>query len=203
MQHLTAHYIDAKDGRPANLFPLRHGPALPHPALIVDAVDRRAKPAIIIGRLPDTVPLPPAATVITEQQHADLLTDYNTWRAQIHLDNIEQLRAVKSQQIDGNFTAVVDQIRAGYPDYEIESWPQQQAQAERYAADNTAPVPLLEHIAAAKGLAVADVVERILANATAYSQAYGQALGTKQRRQEVLAAIDANAPDAAAQIDAV
>ena len=39
MKHVTAYYLDAKDGRPAAEAPLRHGPAMPSAALTVDAVD--------------------------------------------------------------------------------------------------------------------------------------------------------------------
>jgi hypothetical protein len=109
----------------------------------------------------------------------------------------------KSAQIDADFTAACNAIRTGYPPDEIQSWPQQQAQAEAYSADSNTSVPLLAALAAARGLPIAELASKILTNAAAYSAAYGQALGTRQRRQAELAAIDLSAAGAAAQIEAL
>lgn len=96
------------------------------------------------------------------------------------------LRDDKSAEIAADFAAACDAIRAGYAPDEIQSWPQQQAQAEAYAADNNAVVPLLTAMAKARGVAVDVLASRIIANAATYSAAYGQALGIKQARQDAL-----------------
>ncbi|SOC56461.1 protein of unknown function [Chromohalobacter canadensis] len=82
-KHVTAYYLDAKDGRPATGAPLRHGPALPSPALVVDAVDRRQTPALIIGRMPADEPLAAGMELVSEERHAELLTSYNDWRDEL------------------------------------------------------------------------------------------------------------------------
>lgn len=79
-KYVTAYYVDAQDGRPAIEAPLRHGPAKPTEALVIDAVDRRQEPALIIGHLPADEPLSAGMSLISEQEHADLLADYRTWR---------------------------------------------------------------------------------------------------------------------------
>lgn len=80
MKHVTACYIDAADGRPATEAPLRHGPALPHPALVVDAVDRRHSPALIIGRMPVDTPVNDAMQLVSAERHVELIADYQLWR---------------------------------------------------------------------------------------------------------------------------
>ncbi len=116
---------------------------------------------------------------------------------------LEQLRHVKSLAIDADFAAACDAIRAGYPPDEILSWPQQQLEAEAWAADNAAPTPLLAAMASARGVPVPELATRILANVAAYKAAYGQALGERQRRQAELAAVDLEAEGAAEAIAAV
>lgn len=79
-KHITAYYIDARDGRPANESPLRHGPAKPSETMVIDAVDRRQNPPLIIGRIPVDEGLSPGMSLISEQEHTDMLADYIAWQ---------------------------------------------------------------------------------------------------------------------------
>lgn len=90
MKHVTACYIDAADGRPATEAPLRHGPQLPHPELVVDAVDRRHSPALIIGRMPVDTPITAAMELVSAERHAELLADYQLWRDGLAMAQREQ-----------------------------------------------------------------------------------------------------------------
>lgn len=53
MINIEAVYVDAIDGRPATEAALRHGPAIPHPSLKIDMIDRTQRPARIYGQLPN------------------------------------------------------------------------------------------------------------------------------------------------------
>jgi len=86
MKHVTACYVDARDGLPATEAPLRHGPALPSGALVVDAVDRRQSPALIIGRLPVDEPLATGMQLVDEARYTELLDDYHAWRDALAAD---------------------------------------------------------------------------------------------------------------------
>lgn len=79
IKHVTAYYLDAQDGRPANEAPTRHGPVLPD-GLTVDIVDRREHPPLIIGTMPASAPLAPGMTLIDQTEHAELLDGYQAWR---------------------------------------------------------------------------------------------------------------------------
>lgn len=80
MKHVTACYVDAADGRLATETPMRHGPKLPHEQLVVDAVDHRQTPPLIIGRMPIDVPTNNAMQLVSAERHTELLTEYNAWR---------------------------------------------------------------------------------------------------------------------------
>lgn len=79
-KHVTAYYIDARDGRPASEAPLRHGPMKPSDNLVIDAVDRRQDPALIIGSIPADEPLAAGMTLISEAERAALVADVEAWR---------------------------------------------------------------------------------------------------------------------------
>jgi hypothetical protein len=79
-KHITAYYLDAQDGRPANEAPLRHGPVAPSSALEIDAIDRRQDPALIIGRIPADEPLAAGMSLISQEEHQALLDDIQQWR---------------------------------------------------------------------------------------------------------------------------
>jgi hypothetical protein len=92
MKYVKAYHVDAKDGRPASEYPLRHGPAWPSDALTASIVDRREYPAVIIGTLPDDEPLPAGATEITQAKHAELVKSFNDWREQYAADQLAKAR---------------------------------------------------------------------------------------------------------------
>lgn len=81
MIYVTAHYVDAHDGIPATVAPLRNGPALPSDQLTVDAVDMREEPPLIIGSLPDGTDIPAACSVVDEATHTALMDSFTAWRA--------------------------------------------------------------------------------------------------------------------------
>lgn len=90
MKHVTACYVDAADGRLATETPMRHGPKLPHEMLVVDAVDHRQSPPLIIGRMPVDEPVNNAMQLISSQRHAELLGSYEAWRAELAEEKLAQ-----------------------------------------------------------------------------------------------------------------
>ncbi|MDT8441954.1 MAG: hypothetical protein RQ723_09875 [Desulfuromonadales bacterium] len=100
MIHVIAYYLDAKDGRPANSSPLRHGPATPHPQIEIDAVDRRQRPAVILGKLPAGATIPAGATQIAESEYREQLEDYRSWRAKRDAETVARTKADMHRQVD-------------------------------------------------------------------------------------------------------
>lgn len=109
----------------------------------------------------------------------------------------------KRREIMAEYKAAVALISAGYDVHEIDSWPQQSAEAHAYTLDAESSTPLLSALATEQGLTVSDVAAKVLLKESIYKTAYGVALGRKKSRLAALAAIDPEAPDALEQIGAV
>ena len=77
-------------------------------------------------------------------------------------------------------TDLLNRIVTPYESLERESWPLQQSEAEAWHVDNTANVPLITNIAAARGITLSDLVGKILGNVDLFRQASGTILGKQQ-----------------------
>lgn len=79
------------------------------------------------------------------------------------------------------FLAEVSVIQNDYTQAEINTFPIQEAEANAYSADNTAPTPLLDAIVAASLEPKADLVARILIKAAEFKTTVGTAIGNKNK----------------------
>lgn len=96
----------------------------------------------------------------------------------------DQVKAAKLIELATAFTSAMASIRAGYPADEIQSWDEQKAEAAAHASDSAAATPLLSAMAAARGITLADLVSRVLANAAAWSTASGALIGKRQAYED-------------------
>jgi len=94
MKYVKGYYVDAKDGRPANKHNLRHGPALPSDDLIVDVVDHRQRPSLIIGTIPDNSEIPEALEEINQSEHENIIKSLKDWRQKRKEDQINRSRNI-------------------------------------------------------------------------------------------------------------
>lgn len=124
-------------------------------------------------------------------------------KSELELEHKEKIREDKRNEISKEFEDAVALIKSGYTEDEIKSWDKQENEARAYTADNLSPTPLLDAISASRGKDKATVVGNVILKADAYAVPYGAALGTKQAREDALALIDLNSPDALDQIGAV
>lgn len=98
-----------------------------------------------------------------------------------------RLREAKRQalvEIKGQCDTALAELAASYPEGEIKSWPQQVKEAEVLALDADAPVPLLDAIAAARGLTVIDLAGRVTAKMQAYAEHSGALIGRRQAAED-------------------
>ena len=94
-------------------------------------------------------------------------------------------------------------VRADTPQDEVQSWGKQEQEARALLADPSAATPLLTAIAAARGVPLPLLAEKVVDKSDAYAIYTGALIGTRQALEDRMAAIDITAPDALAQIDAV
>jgi hypothetical protein len=115
---------------------------------------------------------------------------------------LDQTKAAKLAELAAEFSKRMAAVKAGYPNEEVLSWAEQKAEASAYSADMTAPSPLLSSMASARGITVADLAARVLANAQAWSVASGALIGKRQAYEDkVDAATDASTVAAIAWTD--
>lgn len=109
-----------------------------------------------------------------------------------------QLPASEALQLQGAREARIADINAAceralaalsqaYPAGEVQSWSQQVKEAEALAADPATPVPLLDAIAAARGLTAAELGARVLQKTAAYATLSGELIGRRQAAEDALA----------------
>lgn len=110
---------------------------------------------------------------------------------------LDQIKDRKLAELAGDFADRIASVKAGYPADEVSSWPEQKAEASAYSANSTAATPLLAAMATARGITVADLAGRVLANAQAWSAASGQLIGKRQAYEDAVGVAYA-AKDAAA-----
>lgn len=115
----------------------------------------------------------------------------------------QRAKEAKQEQINSDFTLSASALKNGYTEDEIKSWDKQETEAKAFTADPLATTPLLSAMVSTRGDTVAALAATILSNSAAWTAAYGATLGTKHAREAALAAIDLNAVDAIAQIEAI
>jgi hypothetical protein len=78
------------------------------------------------------------------------------------------------------FASEVAQIKSGYSEDEIKSWPDQRAEAEGWKADNNYITTLIDSIIAETGEEKLAFVDNVLEKARLYKIAFGGSLGRKR-----------------------
>lgn len=99
---------------------------------------------------------------------------------------IEQLITKKRAEINTQFNQLMNQITAGITVDEIASWDKQEAEARAYSADTNAVTPLIDALAAARGITKADLAARIITKADLFATVSGQLIGTRQGLEDQL-----------------
>lgn len=92
----------------------------------------------------------------------------------------------------------VSHIRDAYPQFEIDTWPEQKEEAFSYQKDSSAETPMLSGIAEERGLSVAELVQRVLAKVESYRDAVSRVTGIRQRLED-----EVQGADTTSQVEAI
>ena len=95
-------------------------------------------------------------------------------------------RDERKAAINADADRMIAALSSAYPASEVISWDQQVREAAAYAADSAAATPLLAALSAARGVAIADLAQRVQARALAFSAESGRILGARQRLDDQL-----------------
>ncbi len=109
--------------------------------------------------------------------------------------DLDAARAGQLAAIRAACDAALDPLAASYPDREVQSWPQQIAEATALESDPTADAPLVRQMAAARSSLgdtqderVAELARRIRQNAADWSAVAGPIIGRRQALEDAVAA---------------
>lgn len=112
--------------------------------------------------------------------------------------SVDDAAAAALREINAACESALAAIREKYPHSEVLSWPYQESEARRWQAwaDEDEPnpaeepaTPLVDLLAAERGIAKDELIGRIIAKADAYTQAVGVAVGKRQRLEDEIEAI--------------
>jgi hypothetical protein len=113
--------------------------------------------------------------------------DRPTW-VPIPAASLENLASQKRREIDSAAARVVAGIRSLYPDFERETWSDQEDEARAWTENNKAPTPTLTGIAEARGVTVAYLVPKVIQKADQYRALAASVAGKRQGLEDDIAA---------------
>ncbi len=134
-----------------------------------------------------------------EVNHLGTMIDTN-WSRNPPPLTLAQLKLAKRIEINTAFEQSMQQIVGSYPSNEISSWAKQETEARAYVANSSVQTPLIDALAATRGIAKADLVLRIIGKADLFATVSGQLIGHRQALEDALDALPeiATADDVAA-----
>ena len=104
------------------------------------------------------------------------------------LTGLSQAKASKLREINAGCQEMLEALTATYPERELTSFDKQESEARAYVADSAALTPLLSALAAARGIALDDLVGRVIRKADAFATLSGTIIGQRQRMEDLLEA---------------
>ena len=104
-------------------------------------------------------------------------------------EEAERLKAIKANklaEVNAAYAAAIAALTPTYPDDERLTFDKQEAEARAWLADNSAPTPFVDALAAGRHMDKAELVARIIAKADAFALASGSLTGQRQRYEDML-----------------
>lgn len=99
---------------------------------------------------------------------------------------LAEAQAAQLGQINRDFEAAAKALTAGYPEAERLTWPMQQAEAMAWAANQAAPTPYLDGLAAARGIDPAEMRQLTLDQVNLFMSASQALVGARQRLRDAI-----------------
>lgn len=121
----------------------------------------------------------------------------------VPVPTLEEIKAAKQAEITSGAQTILAPLAKQYCGLEMQTWDQQATEAAALTANPASPIPLLSAISAARGMGIADLASRILANDTAWKTISGHVIGQRLAYQDRLDAITDQTPEAVEAIQAI
>ena len=102
------------------------------------------------------------------------------------LSGFANAKALKLAEMNAGCERIMAIVTATYPQAEMLTFDKQEQEARAYTADASASVPLLSALAASRGLALPELVRRVIAKADAFAAVSGAIVGQRQAFEDRL-----------------
>ena len=99
---------------------------------------------------------------------------------------IANMRLQKLSEINAAYQQAIATLTPTYPDDERLTFDKQEQEARAWLAENSAPTPFVDALAAGRRIDKAELVRRIIAKADAFALASGFLTGQRQRYEDML-----------------
>lgn len=103
---------------------------------------------------------------------------------------LAQAKADKLAEINAACQSTLEALTPTYPERELTTFDKQESEARACLADPAASTPFLSALAAARGIELADLVQRVIAKADAFTSASGYIIGQRQALEDRLDAAE-------------
>lgn len=104
--------------------------------------------------------------------------------------SLDEVKAVRILAATAACDAVLAPLGKEYGAYEMATWDQQYSEALAYKANPTADVPLLASMCVARGVSIAALADRVVANRNAWVALTGNVIGQRQRIVDQISAAE-------------
>ena len=158
-------YLDNKDGRPENKYPVRNAGILPVKGLFISS--SMAKGVIPPNREYDY----PIHTILTKESVEEGNGILKVYSQEEEEQLLSSMKEIKQREIKDFYENSVLVLEEGYPVSEIKSWFVQVKEAEEYLATGTQG-NWITNAAKVKGCTVDELVQWILEMSSSYSQVH-------------------------------
>lgn len=116
------------------------------------------------------------------EQHPELVSP----EPEPSLPSLEDKKAAKLAEINAAYEETVSCLVATYPETELLTFDKQETEARACLVDPEAETPLIDALAAGRGMDKAELVSRIIKKADAFAVAVGSLTGQRQKFEDLL-----------------
>jgi len=102
--------------------------------------------------------------------------------------HLNEAKAAKLKEVLAKSDETLNTLAYRYSENEKLSWPKQEVEARALETNPEAPAPLLRGIAGTRGIPVAELADKVLANVAQSEQATSYVLGTQQKYEDMIKA---------------
>lgn len=103
-------------------------------------------------------------------------------------NSLANTKARKLTEINAACDAALAALTSSYPSSELLTFDKQEAEARALLADPEASTPFLTPLATARGMAVEELAQKVIAKADAFTTASGHVIGLRQKDEDRLKA---------------